>query len=191
MRLALASALLFFVSAAASDAGAPGAKVPVSAAVTLAGAPEALSGARLSPRTRCISDLLHPIEVEALLVDGMTPGQWLRAVVRVRSRLDLAEVRIDLDPVGAAELAGPHKAAVAEIAAERPYEYGFDVRVPDTASPQQVRIRISGSAEGARIERGTVLHLLPRGITDPGIASPVLSGTQRVLEQRGAARREP
>jgi len=187
MRLALASAILFFV--AASDAGAPRATIPASAAVTLAGAPGAPSDH--APRTHCTADLLHPIEVEAVLVDGMTPGQWLHAVVRVRSRLDLADVRIDLDPVGAAELAGPRKAAVAEIAAERTFDHGFDVRVPDTASPQQVRIRISGLAEGARIERGTVLHLLPRGITDPSVESPVLSGTQRVLEQRGAARREP
>ena len=136
-------------------------------------------------------DILHPIEVEAVLVDDMAPGRWLRAVVRVNSRLDLADVQVDLEPNGAAELSGPRKAVVAEIAAARPYEHGFTVRVPDTASPQQVHIRVSGLAEGARLERGAVLHLLPRGVSDPGVESPVLSGTQRVLEQRGAARRAP
>ena len=180
MRLVLATALsLVVVSAATSESQAPAAPDIVAVAP------------QTPPRTHCSTDLLHPIEVEAHLVDGMAAGRWLRAVVRVQSRLDLASVQVDLDPAGAAEVSGPRKAAVAEIAAGRPYEYGFDVRVPDTAAPQQIRIRVSGLAEGARLERGAVLHLLPRGVTDPSVESAVLSGAQRVLEQRRAARREP
>lgn len=128
-------------------------------------------------------DMLHPIQVEVRLTEPIAPGRWLHAAVNVHSSLDLADVELRLEPVGQAELAGPRKAGVAEIAAGAQYEHDFDVRVPDTEAPQQVQIRVRARAEGAWLERGAVLHLLPRGVVHPGIVSPALSGQQRVLEQ--------
>lgn len=209
MRLALA-AILWIVATTGVDGDAPAvapttsttvaptANTAVAPAVSPAVPPLACASTAAAagrpapvPRTRCSMDVLHPIEAEVVLVDELVPGQWLRAVVHVHSRLDLADVQVDIDPVGAVELAGPRKTAVVEIAAGSPYERAFDLRVPDTASPQQVHVRISGKAEGQPIERGAVLHLLPRGVAHPGVESAVRSGTQRVLEQRGAARRAP
>ncbi len=141
--------------------------------------------------SRCSLDLLHPLDLDIRLAEALEPGKWVRASLRVQSRLDLTDVRIDIQPGTQVELAGQAKLAAVEIAAQTPAEFSFDVRVPDIQEVLQVAVRVSGKAEGQPLERGAVLQLLPRGPHHPGVESPAPSGEQSVLEYRGAARRLP
>ncbi len=137
----------------------------------------------------CGVDLLHPVEVTVQLEDAMASGEWLRATVTVTSREDLVDVRIDLLPVPAVELAGNRKTTLSRIASGERQEIGFLVRVPDTQAPLQVQVRVVGKADAGMLERAAVLHLLPRGPEHPGVESAVPSNQHRVLEYRGAGRR--
>ena len=139
----------------------------------------------------CAADLLHPVDLTVQLEDAMAPGQWLRATVAVTSRVDLTDVRVELLPVPAVELAGNRKMTLARIAAGAREDIGFLVRVPDTQAPLQVQVRVVGHVDAGILERGTVLHLLPRGPEHPGVESAVPSSEHRVLEYRGAGRRVP
>lgn len=139
----------------------------------------------------CGLDMLHPLDVEVRLAAPLAPQRWVRSTVRVQSHLDLTDVQIRIEPQARVELAGQNKLAIGEIAARSPVELGFDLRVPDTRDVLQVAVRVSARAEGALLERGAVLQLLPHGPHHPGDAGAPASGGHGVLEYRGAARRVP
>jgi uncharacterized protein YwbE len=184
MRIAIAATILSL--AHASTALAP---------VTPAGPKSSVIGQqRLRAATEsgspvCAVDLMHPIDVTVRLDDAMVPGVWLRASVTLTSREDLAEIQVEFLPAAAVELGGSRKATLPHIAAGEREEISFLVRVPDTQAPLQVQVRVVGKADAGVLERGAVLHLLPRGPEHPGVESAVPSGQHRVLEYRGAGRR--
>jgi uncharacterized protein YwbE len=186
MRIAIAATIL-------SLAHASTALAPVTPAV---GGPKSsvieqqrLRAATESSTPVCAMDLLHPIDVTVRLDDAMVPGVWLRASVALTSREDLAEIQVEFLPAAAVELGGSRKATLPHIAAGEREEISFLVRVPDTQAPLQVQVRVVGKADAGMLERGAVLHLLPRGPEHPGVESAVPSGQHRVLEYRGAGRR--
>lgn len=124
-------------------------------------------------------------------MEAQAPGKWLQAEVEVQSDLDLADVEILLTGDSGVELAGSRKASWSALAGATPRRLGFGLRLQDTVQPQQVRVRVRGTAEGLRLERGAVLQLLPRGRQHPPQISEARSGARSVLEYRGEARREP
>jgi len=149
----------------------------------------ALAPPARTPSVACTLEVSHPIQIEVRLVEEMVPGRWLQAEVQVQSDLDLSGVEVQLQADAAVELTGSRKISWAALAAATPRALGFEVRVPETRTPLQVRVQVRGNAEGAWLERGAVLHLLPQGRHQTPRVSEAKG--QSVLEYRGAARREP
>ena len=142
-----------------------------------------------SETVSCIEKSFHPLQVTVQLVDDLRTSEWMQAQVTIESRVDLANVEVQLQPLAQVDLQGSRKAGMADVISGTPSSYRFTLKVPNTREPQQVLVLVRGLANGLPLERGTVLHMLPQGQHSPGTVSAVPSVNGPVVEYSGAARR--
>lgn len=152
-------------------------------------APARLAEEPASVVAPCTMDSFHPLRVELALDQPLQPGQWLRAHLVVSSSVDLQSVDVALRPDAGLELQGERHLGLGALAAGAQIEHSLSVRVPDRAQPLQLFAMVTGSTAQGPLQRGRVLHLLPRGPQHPAVARAGKAVDSKVLEYPGAARR--